>query len=171
VFARFLRSDEFPEPRLTGDLDVLLTLTVLRSRSSTTAATLAPQIQRDPDFADDVLRRMHNAGLLEPTRSTAGRRRSSYRLSARAAAALRPALRYRTGTIDIDDAKLLRHLKRHRRIANEDVRNYLECDVATARNRLARLRKRGYITIDPDGPKRGPLVEYVATSKLDDVEM
>jgi ATP-dependent DNA helicase RecG len=171
AFARFLRSDEFPEPRLAGDLDVLLTLSVLRTRASTTAAALAPQIQRDPEFADEVLRRMHAADLLEPTRSTAGRRRSSYRLSAKAAAALRPALKYRVGTIDIDDAKLLRHLKRHRRIANEDVRNYLECDVATARNRLTRLRKRGYIRIDPNGPTRGPLVEYVATEKIDEVDM
>lgn len=170
AFARFLRSDEFPEPRLAGDLDVLLTLSVLRTRASITAATLAPQIQRDPEFTDEVLRRMHTAGLLEPTRSTASRRRPSYRLSAAAAAALRPALKYRTGTIDIDDAKLLRHLKRHRRIANEDVRNYLECDVTTARNRLARLRKRGYIVIDPSGPTRGPLVEYVATTKIDSIE-
>ena len=171
AFARFLRSDDFPEPRLAADLDVLLTLSILRTRASMTASTLAPQIQRDEEFASEVLRRMHNAGLLEPTRSTAGRRRPSYRLSAKAAAALRPALKYRTGTIDMDDAKLLRHLKRHKRIANEDVRNYLECDVPTARNRLTRLRSRGYITIDPDGPKRGPLVEYVATSKIDDVEL
>lgn len=170
AFARFLRSDDFPEPRLAGDLDVLLTLALLRERASLTATTLAPQIQRDPDFAADVLRRMHTAGLIEPTRSTATRRRPSYRLSASAAAALRPALTYRTGTIDIDDAKLLRHLKRHRRIANEDVRNYLECDVATARNRLTRLRKKGYIEIDPDGPSRGPRVEYIATHKLDEID-
>ncbi|WP_272476372.1 RNA-binding domain-containing protein [Baekduia alba] len=170
AFARFLRSEEFPEPRLAGDLDVLLTLSILRARSSITAATVGPSIQRDPDFADDVLRRMHTAGLIEPTRSTAARRRPSYRLSAKTAAALRPALSYRIGTIDMDDAKLLRHLKRHRRIANEDVRNYLECDVATARNRLTRLRNRGYIKIDPDGPKRGPLVEYVATEKVDGIE-
>jgi len=171
AFARFVRSTEFPDARLAGDLDVLLTLSMLRTRASVTAMTLAPQIQRDEDSADDVLRRMHGAGLLEPTRSTAGRRRSSYRLSAGSAAALRSALSYRTTTIDIDDAKLLRHLKRHRRIANEDVRNYLECDVATARNRLTRLRKRGYITIDPEGPRRGPLVEYVATPKLDEAEI
>ena len=171
AFAQFLRSDAFPEPRLAGDLDVLLTLSVLRTRSSVAAATLGPTIQRDPDFADDVLRRMHTAGLVEPTRSTATRRRSSYRLSATVAAALRPALTYRTTTIHMDDAKLLRHLKRHRRIANEDVRNYLECDVATARNRLARLRKKGYIEIDPDGPNRGPLVEYVATGKVDEIEL
>ncbi len=171
AFARFVRSTDFPEPRLAGDLDVLLTLSALRARPSITAALLAPQIQRDPDFADDVLRRMQSAGLLEPTRSTANRRRASFRLSPRTAAALRPALRYRTGTIDVDDSKLFRHLKRHRRIANEDVRNYLECDVATARNRLARLRKRGYIRIDPDGAQRGPLVEYVATEKVDTVEL
>jgi ATP-dependent DNA helicase RecG len=170
AFARFLRSDDFPEPRLAGDLDVLLTLALLRERASLTATTLAPQIQRDPDFAAEVLRRMHTSGLIEPTRSTATRRRPSYRLSASAAAALRPALTYRAGTIDIDDAKLLRHLKRHRRIANEDVRNYLECDVATARNRLTRLRKKGYIEIDPDGPSRGPRVEYVATDKLDEID-
>jgi ATP-dependent DNA helicase RecG len=170
AFARFLRSEEFPEPRLAGDLDVLLTLSILRTRSSVTGATVAPQIQRDPDFANEVLGRMHAAGLIEPTRSTAGRRRPSYRLSAKSAAALRPALRYRTGSIDIDDAKLLRHLKRHRRIANEDVRNYLECDLATARNRLTRLRRKGYIRIDPGGPSRGPLVEYVATEKVDELE-
>jgi ATP-dependent DNA helicase RecG len=170
AFARFLRSDEFPEPRLAGDLDVLLTLSVLRTRPSVTAAMLGPTIQRDPDFADEVLRRMHTAGLVEPTRSTATRRRPSYRLSAKTAAALRPALKYRTGTIDMDDAKLLRHLKRHRRIANEDVRNYLECDVTTARNRLTRLRNKGYIKIDPEGPSRGPLVEYVATEKVDEIE-
>lgn len=171
AFARFLRSGEFPEPRLANDLDVLLTLSVLRSRSSVTSATVAPLIQRDLDFADEVLSRMHTAGLLEPTRSTAGRRRPSYRLSTKAAAALRPALKYRTGTIDMDDAKLLRHLKRHRRIANEDVRNYLECDVATARNRLTRLRTKGYIEIDPDGPRRGPLVEYIATDRVDEIDL
>jgi len=170
AFARFLRSPDFPEPRLAGDLDVLLTLSTLRRRSSVTATTLAPRIQRDEGFTEEVLRRMYTVGLVEPTRSTAGRRRASYRLSAKAAAALRPALKYRTGTIDIDDAKLFRHLKRHRRIANEDVRNYLECDLATARNRLTRLRKRGFIAIDPDGPKRGPLVEYVATGKVDELD-
>ncbi len=171
AFARFLRSEEFPEPRLAGDLDVLLTLSILRTRASVTAAIVAPRIQRDLGFTAEVLRRMHTVGLIEPTRSTATRRHPSYRLSTRSAASLRSALAYRTGRIDIDDAKLLRHLKRHRRIANEDVRNYLECDVATARNRLTRLRKRGFIEIDPAGPKRGPLVEYVATDSVDGLEL
>jgi ATP-dependent DNA helicase RecG len=171
AFARYLRGPDFPEPRLAADLDVLLTLATLRRRSSLTAATVAPIVQREEEFAEEVLRRMHGAGLLEPTRSTASRRRPSYRLSPATSAALRPALSYRVGTIDVDDAKLLRHLARHRRIANEDVRNYLDCDVPTARNRLSRLRAKGFIDFAPSGPKRGPRVEYVATDKIDVLDL
>ena len=171
TFARFLASPEFPEPRLAADLDLLLTLSALRRRRSVTALTIAPVLQRDEESAAEILDRMHRAGLLEPTRSSAGRRRPSYQLSAVTLAALRSALSYRTGAIDADDAKLLRHLKRHRRIANEDVRNYLDCDVPTARNRLTRLRQKGFITFAPDGPRRGPRVEYVATDKIDTLEL
>ncbi len=171
TFARFLVSPEFPEPRLAADLDVLLTLSALRRRRSVTALAIAPDLQREEDSAAEILGRMHNAGLLEPTRSSAGRRRPSYQLSAVALAALRSALSYRTGAIDADDAKLLRHLKRHRRIANEDVRNYLDCDVPTARNRLTRLRQKGYITFAPEGPRRGPRVEYIATDKIETLEL
>jgi hypothetical protein len=42
--------------------------------------------------------------------------------------------------------------------------------VTGARNRLVRLRKKGYIEIDPEGPGRGPSVEYVATAKIDDLD-
>lgn len=171
TFARFLVSSEFPEPRLAADLDVLLTLSALRRRRSVTALTIAPILQREEESASAILDRMHTAGLLEPTRSSAGRRRPSYQLSAVALAGLRSALSYRTGAIDADDAKLLRHLKRHRRIANEDVRNYLDCDVPTARNRLTRLRQKGYIAFAPDGPTRGPRVEYIATDKIDTLEL
>jgi ATP-dependent DNA helicase RecG len=166
-----LAGPDFPEPRLAGDLDVLLTLSALRARRTVTALTIAPVLQRDEQSAAEILKRMHAAGLLEPTRSSAGRRRPSYQLSAGALAALRSALAYRTGAIDVDDAKLLRHLKRHRRIANEDVRNYLDCDVPTARNRLTRLREKGYIAFAPGGPKRGPRVEYIATDKIDTLEL
>jgi ATP-dependent DNA helicase RecG len=63
AFARFLRGPDFPDSRLSNDLDVLLTLSILRTRVSVTATAIAPPIQRDPDFADDVLRRMDAAGL------------------------------------------------------------------------------------------------------------
>lgn len=171
AFARFLQSPDFPAPRLAADLDVLLTLAVLRRRRSVTATSIAPALQREEDSAAAILQRMHDAGLLDPTRASAGRRQPSYQLSTVCLSALRTALTYRTGTIDVDDDKLLRHLKRHRRIANEDVRNYLDCDMATARNRLTRLRQKGYITFAPDGPRRGPHVEYIATGVIDTLEL
>ena len=82
---------------------------------------------------------------------------------------MRGALTYRVETINSDDAKLIRHLRRHRRISNEDVRSYLDCDVATARNRLTRMRQKGWIEFAPDSSRRGPNVEYVATQAIDSV--
>lgn len=169
VFVRFLQGPEFPERRLASDLDVLLTLSTLRRRRTVTAQHAAPILQRDERSVQATLARMESARLLEPTRSSARRQWPSYRLAPAVIAALRGALTYRVDSIDSDDIKLIRHLKRHRRIANEDVRAYLDCDVATARNRLARLRAKALIDFDPEGPKRGPNVVYVATAKVDDV--
>jgi ATP-dependent DNA helicase RecG len=70
-------------------------------------------------------------------------------------------------TIDGDDRKLIRHLQRNGRITNADVRDYLDCDVYLARDRLTRLRKRGWIDFLPGGPTRGPDVVYVKTDKFD----
>jgi ATP-dependent DNA helicase RecG len=78
---------------------------------------------------------------------------------------MRAAVTYRVTSIDNDGQKLLRHLRRHKLISNEDVRSYLDCDIATARNRLTRLRKLGLIDFAPDSPHRGPNVVYVATNK------
>jgi len=58
---------------------------------------------------------------------------------------MRTALAYRAETIGGDDTKLIGHPKRHRRISNEDVRNFLDRDVATAHNRLTRMRRKGWI--------------------------
>jgi ATP-dependent DNA helicase RecG len=48
------------------------------------------------------------------------------------------------------------------------VRDYLDCDIYTARNRLTRLRQRGWIDFAPDSPRRGPEVVYVKLDKLDE---
>lgn len=170
AFARFIRGSAFPEPRLASDLDVLLVLSLLRRRRTVGEVLVAPLIQRDESAAARVLQRMHDANLLEPTKDTARRQSPVFRLTAAVRAAMRGALAYRTETIDSDDAKLVRHLKRHRRITNEDVRNYLDCDVATARNRLTRLRSKGLIEFGDGSPRRGPNVEYVATPAIDDLE-
>jgi ATP-dependent DNA helicase RecG len=168
AFARFLRAPAFPaNPRLASDLDVLLVLAALRGERSITAQKAAPPLQRDPAACQRVLERMRKEQLLEPTRSSARRQYPAYKLSPAALAGMRSALSYRVETIDGDDAKLIRHLKRHRRISNEDVRNYLDCDVPTARNRLTRMRRKGWIEFAPDSPKRGPNVEYIATGAID----
>ena len=77
-------------------------------------------------------------------------------------------MRYRTERIDSDDKKLIRHLRRNGRITNADVRDYLDCDVFTARNRLSRLRKKGWIDFAPGSLKRGPDVVYMKLDKLDE---
>lgn len=168
AFARFLGGTSFPaDPRFASDLDFLLILSALRSARSITAQKASPLLQRDLGSCQRILDRMRGEGLLEPTRSSARRQYPAYRLSQAALAGMRGAITYRVETIDSDDAKLIRHLKRHRRISNEDVRNYLDCDVATARNRLTRMRSKGWIAFAPDSPKRGPNVEYVATKAVD----
>jgi ATP-dependent DNA helicase RecG len=170
AFARFLRGSSFPaSAKLAGDLDFLLVLTALRGQRSLTAQKAVPLLQRDLGGCQRVLERMRAEKLLEPT-STARRQHPPYRLSQAALAGMRSALSYRAGDIAGDDAKLIRHLKRHRRISNEDVRNYLDCDVATARNRLTRMRGKGWIEFAPESPRRGPHVEYVATAKIDALE-
>jgi ATP-dependent DNA helicase RecG len=166
VLARYLASANFPSD-FAGDLDVLLILGRLRHKQSVNANAIAPLLQRDPNESERALRRMQDAGLIEPTRSSARRQHPSYRLSPTPLAALRTALSYRTETVDSDDQKLIRHLQRYGRITNADVRDFLGCDVATARNRLRRLRDKGWIDFAPDSARRGPDVSYVKQDKLD----
>lgn len=168
AFARFV--NRMPDAKLANDLDILLALSALRNQKTTDAPKLADTLQRDPQAAQRVLGRLNDAGLVEPTKRTARYEFPSYRLTATSRSGLRGALSYRVDSIDSDDAKLVRHLKRHRRISNEDVRDYLECDVPTARNRLTRMRKKGWIDFAPDSPRRGPNVAYVALEAVDAVE-
>lgn len=166
TLARYV-ANGLPE-ELRQDLDVLLLLAHLRDRRTVSATGAAPLLQRDPREAQRVLDRMQRAGIVEPTRGTARRQHPSYRLSPVALAALRTALRYRTESIDSDDRKLIRHLQRNGQITNADVRDYLDCDMYTARNRLTRLRRKGWIDFAPDSPRRGPDVVYVKLDKLDE---
>lgn len=166
TLARYVASG-LPD-ELRQDVDVLLLLAHLRDHRTVNANSAAPLLQRDPREAQRVLERMQRVGIVEPTRGTARRQHPSYRLSPPALAALRTALRYRTESIDSDDRKLIRHLQRNGQITNADVRDYLDCDTPTARNRLRRLRKKGWIDFAPDSPRRGPDVVYVKLDKLDE---
>lgn len=160
AFARFLRGSQIPS-ELTRDVDVLMVLTALRRMRSLDATQLSPRLQRGPSDVQRVLARMERAGLIAATRATARRSFPRYGLTPAAISGMRTAVSYATRSIDDDDEKIVRHLKRHGRITNEDVRAYLDCDVATARNRLTRLRKRGLIDFTPEGPRRGAHVVYV----------
>lgn len=169
AFARFLNGTAFPaDSRVASDLDILLVLAALRHRRTTNARRIAPQLQRDEAAALRVLRRAQMVGLIEPTKRTARLSSPDFTLSQASLAGMRNALTYRTTTVGSDELKLVRHLLRHGRISNEDVRNYLDCDVPTARNRLTAMRKKGWIAFAPDSPRRGSYVEYVKTDKLDE---
>ncbi len=159
AFARFLRS-HIPA-NLWEDVDVLMVLTALRHTRSVNASGLSPRLQRNPSDVQRVMSRLGNEGLVHPTRGTARRTFPNYTLTPESVAAMRTAITYRTSTVDHDDQKLIRHLRKHGRINNEDVRAYLDCDMETARNRLTRLRRRGVIDFAPDSKRRGPFVSYV----------
>jgi ATP-dependent DNA helicase RecG len=166
AYARYINGPMFPDD-LGGDLDVLMVLTALRHRRSVTASDLSGRLQRNTGDVERVLRRMYSADLIHPTRSTRRRQHPTYTLTAGTIAGMRHSISYRVTTADADEQKLLRHLRRHGRITNEDVRSYLDCDAATARNRLTSLRNRGLIDFAPDSPRRGPHVVYQKTAALD----
>lgn len=165
AFARYINGGQFPG-QLANSVDVLMVLTALRNVRTVSAARLASRLQRGNADVEQVLRRMAEADIIQPTRSTRPRAHPSYALTPRAIAGLKTAVRYRTTDIDSDDKKLIGHLQRYGRISNEDVRNYLDCDVGTARNRLAALRRRGLIDFAADSPRRGARVVYVPTDRL-----
>lgn len=169
AFARYINGPSFPR-ELSGDLDVLMALTALRHAKSVSASNLSGRLQRTPVDVQRVLRRMQEARIIQATKGTVRRQHPNYSLTSNAIAGMRAAISYRVASIDTDDQKLIRHLRRHGRISNEDVRNYLDCDIPTARNRLTRLRKRGLIDFAPDSPRRGSAVVYVKTDKLDGIE-
>ncbi|MBB0244017.1 hypothetical protein FNQ90_07815 [Streptomyces alkaliphilus] len=167
AFARYINGSNFPSGS-SGDLDVLMILTALRHTKSVSATLLSGRLQRSPGDVQRVLRRMQEAGVVHPTKGTVRRQYPNYALTSVAIAGMRAAIGYRVTSVDEDDHKLIRHLHRHGRITNEDVRNYLDCDTATARNRLKRLRHRGLIDFAPDSPRRGSAVVYVKTEKLEE---
>jgi ATP-dependent DNA helicase RecG len=169
AFARYINGPSFPSSA-SGDVDILMALTALRHTRSVNATSLAQRLQRSEVDTEYVLHRMNEAGIIQPTRGTARRQYPNYVLTSQAVAGMRGAISYRVESIDGDDQKLISHLRRHGRISNEDVRNYLDCDIMTARNRLSRLRSKGYIDFAPDSPRRGSGVVYVKTATFDEFD-
>jgi ATP-dependent DNA helicase RecG len=158
AFVRFI--SELPR-ELSGDVEVLLTLSALRTRSSIDAKRVASLIQRNADAAQELLGRLSGdeVAILEPTRGTIRRRFPSYRLRPDALAALARAVAYRRRTIDQTDEKVIEHVREYGFITNRTLQRMLDIGVFPARNLLTDLQARGIVR--KIGTARGgPGVKY-----------
>jgi ATP-dependent DNA helicase RecG len=158
VFVRFVR--DLPSP-LTGDVEVLITLSLLRASSTVDALSLARAIQRSPAESQEVLARMSDdqVGLLEPTRRTLRKPFPSYRLRNEPLASLARAVSYRRRTIDQIDEKVIEHVQEYGFITNRTLQRLFDRDLYASRNLLNDLRDRGLL--EKLGTARGgPGVKY-----------
>jgi ATP-dependent DNA helicase RecG len=157
-FVRFIA--DLPEG-LSRDVEVLLTLAFLRSKSTVDAKRLAQLIQRNLVEAQDVLNRLSDdeVAVLEPTRGTIQRRHPSYRFRHEPLALLARAVGYRRRTVDQTDEKVLEHIREYGFITNRTLQRMFDMNVYAARNLLTDLQARGLVT--KIGTARGgPGVRY-----------
>jgi ATP-dependent DNA helicase RecG len=144
AFVRFI--NDLPEDA-ASDVEVLLTLSVLRTRTSVDAKRLAAVIQRTPVEAQDVLERLaaQDVGVLEATRGTVRRRFPSYRLQSEPLAALSRAVGYRRRTVDQTDEKVIEHVREYGFVTNRTLQRLFDIGVYAARNLLTDLQARGLV--------------------------
>jgi ATP-dependent DNA helicase RecG len=144
AFVRFVQ--DLPDNAAT-DVEVLITLALLRSASSVDAAGVAQAIQRTPAEAQEVLARMadQEIGLLEATRRTLRKPFPSYRLRNEPLAALARAVTYRRRTIDQMDEKVIEHVREYGFVTNRTLQRIFDRDLYAARNMLNDLRERGLL--------------------------
>ncbi len=156
AFVRFVASID---PDLSRDVDALLALSHLRERRSLTPMELSALAQRSPAEAKDVLDRITNAGLIEPTRRTARRDLPTYTLTQEGLAGLGRAVRYYYRRTDDTDRKVIDHVREYGFVTNQTLRRFFNIDVYTARNLLQSLRDRG-ILVKLDLGRGGPGIRY-----------
>jgi ATP-dependent DNA helicase RecG len=158
AFVRFVQ--DLPDT-LSGDVEVLITLALLRSTSTVDASRLAQAIQRTPPEAQEVLARMtdRDIALLEPTRRTIHKSFPAYRLRNDPLAALARAVSYRRRTIDQIDEKVIEHVQEYGFVTNRTLQRLFDRDLYASRNLLNDLRDRGLL--EKLGTARGgPGVKY-----------
>jgi ATP-dependent DNA helicase RecG len=172
VFVRFVR--DLPSP-LTGDVEVLITLSLLRASSTVDALSLARAIQRSPAESQEVLARMSDdqVGLLEPTRRTLRKPFPSYRLRNEPLASLARAVSYRRRTIDQIDEKVIEHVQEYGFITNRTLQRLFDRDLYASRNLLNDLRDRGLLeklgtARGGPGVKYGPGPKFPKTTRTTD---
>ncbi len=149
------------------DLDVLLTLAILRRKRSIAASAVATEIQRSADDAQVLLRRLSEGehGLLEPTAGSAHRRRPNYRLRGAVLAELGSAVAYHRAPSDERDRKIVEHLQEYGAINNRTVQNLFDVDVYRASAILRELVERGML-VRTSEQTRGSAVRYGPGARL-----
>ena len=144
AFVRFVQ--DLPGT-LSGDVEVLITLALLRTATTVDATRLAQAIQRTPAEAQEVLARMNDRdiALLEPTRRTLHKPFPAYRLRNDPLAALARAVSYRRRTIDQIDEKVIEHVQEYGFVTNRTLQRLFDRDLYASRNLLNDLRDRGLL--------------------------
>lgn len=144
AFVRFVRG--LPDAT-SGDVEVLITLALLRSTPTIDAPRLASAIQRTATEAQDVLGRLADGdrGLLEATRRTLRKPFPSYRLRNEPLAALARAVSYRRRTTDQIDEKVIEHIQEYGFVTNRTMQRLFDVELYPARNLLNDLRDRSIL--------------------------
>jgi ATP-dependent DNA helicase RecG len=165
AFVRFIRA--LPDG-LSGDVEVLIALSLLRSSTAIDAHHLAASIQRGPGEAQDVLERLADDryAILEPTRRTRRKPFPAYRLRNQPLADLARAVSYRPRPKpDEVDVKVVEHVREYGFITNRTLQRLFDLNIPAARNMLHDLQGREVIA--KIGKARGgPGVQYGPGAKF-----
>lgn len=164
AFVRYL--SDLPES-LSRDVDALLTLSLLRKRSSVDANVLAKVIQRTPAEAQvDCLARLADEHkLLEPTRRTVRNPFPSYRLRSETLAAMARAVSCRRRSVDDIDTKVIEHVREYGSVSNRTIQRTFDLHVFAARDLITDLRARDILVKIGDA-RGGSNVRYGPGSKF-----
>lgn len=143
------------------DTDTMLILHALRARRLVNAESVAPSLQKSPEEAQAVLRRLaqDDVGLIEPSRTTARRSRPSYRLRAAVLQVLGSAVAYNHRAADDLDRKMVAHVLEYGFVTNRTVQNLLDVSLTRARDLLKDWVGRGLL-VKTSEHERGPGVTY-----------
>lgn len=158
--ARFVA--QLPEDE-RDDTDTMLLVFTLCGRQTVSAPVVASILQKSPEEAEVVLRRLATdpPGILEATRGTLRRSHPSYRLRGSALELLGPAVKYQRRSVDEIDRKVIQHVREYSRITNKTMRNMLDIDVQRAKQILIDLVAR-QVLVKTSPQQRGPNIEYGA---------
>lgn len=144
-----------------GDPDTLLVLTYLLAHRTTTAARMAPIVQKSERETEARLLDLSapGTGLIERTADTAHSRKGEYRLVGPAIRSLGRAVAYRTRSGDDSDRKIIALVKEMGSINGRVVQTMFDVQPSTASRILSDLIDRG-VLIKTSKAQRGPSVTY-----------